>query len=148
MAKQIAPLTDLTIRNAKPGEKSLKMFDGGGLYLEVMPGGSKLWRMKYRQLNGKENRLSFGSYPEISLADAGAKRAAAHALLAAGTDPGRERDVAAASASHVAGNTVELLAREWHHTFVESWQPQTAENILHRMEVDIFPLLGRVPITD
>ncbi|MCE3604176.1 hypothetical protein LXA47_11230 [Massilia sp. P8910] len=68
--------------------------------------------------------------------------------MAAGTDPGRERDVAAASASHVAGNTVERLAREWHHTFVESWQPQTAENILHRLEVDIFPLLGRVPITD
>ncbi|MFB9243676.1 DUF4102 domain-containing protein [Massilia antarctica] len=129
MAKQIAPLTDLTIRNAKPGEKSLKRFDGGGLYLEVMPGGSKLWRMKYRQLNGKENRLSFGSYPEISLADARAKRAAARAHLAAGADPGRERDVAAASASHVAANTFERVAREWHHTFVESWQPQTAKNI-------------------
>lgn len=148
MPKIIAPLTDLAIRNARGLDKAYKLFDGGGLYLEVIPSGSKLWRMKYRQLNGKENRLSFGSYPETSLGEAREKRAEARKLLAAGGDPGRERDAAAASASHAAGYTFEFVANEWHRTFLETWQPQTAQNILHRMQKDIFPEIGRLPITD
>lgn len=148
MPKRIAPLTDLAIRNAKAMDKAYKLADGGGLYLEVKPTGSKLWCMKYRQLNGKENRLSFGGYPETSLGEARVKRTDARKLLAAGIDPSRERDAAAAAASHAAGLTFELVAREWHRTFLETWQPQTAENILHRMEMDVFPEIGRLPITD
>ena len=62
-------LSDKTCKAAKPKEKPYKLADGGGLYLEVMPNGSKCWRMKYRYL-GKEKRLAFGVYPVISLADA------------------------------------------------------------------------------
>ena len=148
MPKRIVPLSDLAIRNAKAQDKPYKISDGGGLYLEVTPTGGKLWRMKYRQLNGKENRLSFGSYPEISLAEARDKRLAARKLLAAGKDPGRERDAARALARQEAGNTFELVAREWHRTFVDTWQPQTAKNILHRLEMDVFPEIGRHPITE
>lgn len=57
-------LTDTACKNAKPAEKPYKRFDGGGLYLEVMPNGSKLWRLKYRYL-GKEKRISLGSYPHV-----------------------------------------------------------------------------------
>jgi hypothetical protein len=68
MPKLITPLTDIQLRNAKPAEKPYKLSDGGGLYIEVMPNGSKFWRIKVRQANGKESRLTFGSYPEVTLA--------------------------------------------------------------------------------
>ena len=60
------PLTDIAIRSAQPGNKSRKMFDGRGLYLEVAPRGSKYWRLKYR-FGGKEKRLSLGVYPVVPL---------------------------------------------------------------------------------
>lgn len=63
------PLSDVACRQAKPREKSYKMGDSGGLYLEITPKGSKLWRMKYRY-GGKEKRLALGQYPEVPLADA------------------------------------------------------------------------------
>ncbi|MCF6354309.1 MAG: Arm DNA-binding domain-containing protein [Candidatus Polarisedimenticolaceae bacterium] len=63
------PLSDTAIRNAKPSDKSKKMFDGGGLYLEVAPSGGKWWRLKYR-FDGKEKRLSLGVYPDVSLKNA------------------------------------------------------------------------------
>ena len=93
--------------------------------------------MKYRQLSGKENRLSFGSYPEVSLGDARLKRAEARALLAQEVDPGRARDEQARLARQAAGRTFEVVAREWHATFYDTWQPRTAANILHRLEMDV-----------
>lgn len=58
---------------AKPKEKAYKLADGAGLYLEVVPSGSRYWRMKYR-FNGKEKRMAFGVYPAVSLAQARALR--------------------------------------------------------------------------
>ena len=60
------PLSDTAIRNAKPSDKARKMFDGGGLYLEVAPSGGKWWWLKYR-FDGKEKRLSLEVYPDVSL---------------------------------------------------------------------------------
>ena len=60
------PLTAIAIQKAKIGDKTLRLFDGGGLYLELTPTGGKWWRLKYR-FDGKEKRLSLGVYPEISL---------------------------------------------------------------------------------
>jgi hypothetical protein len=74
------PLTDLTIKNAKPAAKTYKVSDGGSLYIEISPAGSKLWRMKYR-FDGKEKRLSFGKYPYVGLKDAREKREAARTQL-------------------------------------------------------------------
>jgi hypothetical protein len=70
MPKRVPPLTQLQIKNAKPREKPYKLADGGGLYLEVTQAGGKHWRMKYRQPNGKENKLHFGAFPAVSLLDA------------------------------------------------------------------------------
>jgi integrase len=86
------PLSDVAIRKARPADKPLRLFDGGGLYLEISPTGSKLWRWKYR-FAGKEKRLALGVYPETSLAEARASHAAARKLLNSGVDPGVQRKV-------------------------------------------------------
>jgi hypothetical protein len=69
MPKRIAPLTDTQLRSIKPAAKDIKLFDGGGLFLLVTTAGGKLWRFKYR-FGGREKLLTFGAYPQISLADA------------------------------------------------------------------------------
>ena len=61
------PLTDSAIRNAKPGAKPIRMFDGGGLDVAIAPSGGKWWRLKYR-FEGREKRLSLGVYPDVPLA--------------------------------------------------------------------------------
>ena len=81
------PLTTEAIENAKPGDKPIRRFDGGGLYLEVSRSGGKWWRLKYR-FGGKENRLSLGVYPGVSLSEAREQRDTLRALLADGIDPG------------------------------------------------------------
>ncbi|MEP0941665.1 MAG: integrase arm-type DNA-binding domain-containing protein [Rhizobiaceae bacterium] len=80
------PLTDTQIRSLKPSTKTAKIADGGGLYLQVNPSGSKLWRMAYR-FSGKQKTLAFGSYPAVTLATARRQRDDAKALVAVGTDP-------------------------------------------------------------
>ena len=80
------PLTNTKCNTKDLREKAYKLADGGGLYLEIMPNGSKYWRLKYRFV-GKEKRLALGVYPEISLAEAREKREAARKLLAQEIDP-------------------------------------------------------------
>ena len=84
------PLTDTAIRNAKPAEKAAKLSDGGGLFLLIQPGGTKLWRLAYR-FAGKQKLLAFGVYPTISLSTARAQRDAARKHLADGIDPAVQR---------------------------------------------------------
>lgn len=118
MAKRTVPLSDLELRNAKARATPYKLADSGGLYLEGMPSGSKMWRLKYRQLSGKENRRSFGAYPQVSLNEARVKRADARKLIADGIDPARASDADARRAKEAAGNTFEVIAREWHRTYL------------------------------
>ena len=106
------PLTDTTIRNAKPGGKSIKLFDERGLYLEITPPGGKLWRLKY-SFGGKEERLSFGTYPEVSLKTARDKRDDARRMLADGIDPSEARKAAKARALQMAEDSFEAIAMEW-----------------------------------
>ncbi len=76
------------VETAKPKDKTYKMADGGGLYLEVSAKGSKYWRMKYRRPSDKkEDRLAFGVWPTVTLAQARAKRDEAKKLLVQGIDP-------------------------------------------------------------
>jgi len=146
MPKRVPPLTQVQIRAARPKDRPYKLADGGGLYLEVMPTGGKLWRMKYRQQDGRENRLSFGAFPAVSLADARGKRDSARQLMALGIDPGRARDDQERQARMAAENTFEQVAREWHRTMLGQWQPKTASDILHRFELDVFPVIGQLPV--
>jgi integrase len=148
MPKIVTPLTDAQVKNAKPKDKPYKLADGGGLYLEVMPTGSKLWRMKFRQTNGNESRLAFGVYPEIGLAEARNRRAAARKQLAGGIDPAQAKRLHKAAKDNASANTFEAVAREWHANKLETWQTRTATNVLHRLEKDVFPLIGKYPIAD
>ncbi len=105
------PLSDTAIRNAKPGDKAKKMFDGGGLYLEIAPSGGKWWRLKYR-FDGKEKRLSLGVYPDVSLKNARARRDEARKLLANEIDPSENRKAQKAAKNERAANSFEVIARE------------------------------------
>ena len=90
MPKRPAPLTEQQVIQAEPENKSRKLFDGGGMYLDVMPTGKKVWRIKYRHEDGKENSLTFGRYPEVSLSLARCRRAVARQMLRDGLDPRTE----------------------------------------------------------
>ena len=84
------PLTDISCKSAKPSSKPRKLADTNGLYLEIMPNGSKYWRLKYR-FAGKEKRLAIGVYPEVSLSEAREKRAKARKLLTENIDPSQAK---------------------------------------------------------
>jgi len=141
------PLTDLTIRSAKPGPKALRLFDGAGLYLEVSPAGGKHWRWKYR-FGGKEKRLALGAYPLVSLAEARERCLRARRDLAAGIDPGAAKQAAKVSRAANVANTFEAVAREWHGTRKGEWSASYAEKVLRRLELDVFPWLGRRPVAE
>jgi integrase len=137
-------LTDPKCKNAKPKDKSYKLTDEKGLYLEVMPSGAKYWRMKYRY-GGKEKRLAFGVYPEIGLKESRTKRDEARKLLADGADPGETRK--AMKAAQVADvETFEVVAREWWMKNAPTWAENHSNRTLRRLERDIFPWLGNAPI--
>jgi len=135
------PLTDVTLRNAKPSDKPVRMFDGGGLYVEIAPSGGKLWRLKYR-FDGKEKRLSLGVYPDVSLKDARERRDAARKLLANDVDPGVTRRAQKAARVERSVNTFEVLCREWLDQRKGTVEPAQHVKTLARMENDVFPWLG------
>ncbi|HAT29995.1 MAG TPA: integrase [Janthinobacterium sp.] len=141
------PLTDTSVRSAKPAAKAVKLFDSSGMYLEVAPAGGKWWRLKYR-FGGKEKRLSLGVYPDVSLRDARARRDAARQLLADGVDPGANRKAQWASRQNRAANSFEVVAREWHAKYASTWADRHAATILRRFERDIFPWIGARPVAD
>lgn len=148
MPKLITPLTDAQIRNAKPKDKPYKLSDGGGLYVEVTPTGAKLWRMKVRQANGKESRLSFGQYPDVSLLAARTERAAAKKMQAGGIDPVQSKRIGKQQKRAAAVNTFEVIAREWHANKSETWKENTAKEAINRLQNDIFPAIGNRPIAE
>jgi len=139
------PLTDTAIRSAKPQTKAVKLFDGGGLYVEVNPAGGKWWRWKYR-FGGKEKRLSLGVYPDVSLKAAREKRDAARQQLAAGIDPGQARR--AEKLAQAGAESFEAIAREWHAKFSPGWVASHGDRILKRLEKDLFPWIGKRPIAE
>lgn len=141
------PLSDTAIRNAKPSTKPVRMFDGGGLYLEISPAGGRLWRLKYRY-EGKEKRLACGTYPETSLKEARERRDEARKQLAQGIDPGEHRKAQKAARQDRAGNSFEVIAREWFAKNRDTWAPSHAEKIIARLENDVFPWLGGKAIAE
>ena len=143
------PLTAPAVSNAAPAPKSYRLADGGGMYLEVMPNGSKYWRLKYR-FAGKEKRLALGVYPKMSLAEARKERDKAKAFLKDGNDPAEEMSKKALKAANMtsAENSLEAVAREWFGMRTHIWVPGHAADVKRRLEVNIFPDLGRRPIAE
>ena len=141
------PLSDVQIRSLKPIARMKRHSDAKGLYLEVSPQGGKWWRLKYR-FEGREKRISLGTYPEVSLRDARSKCEDARRLLAAGVDPSVERKAKRVARASAAKNTFEMTSREWIASRSKNWVPAHAERVTRLFERDLFPRLGKRPIAE
>ncbi len=140
-------LSDANIRSQQPGPKPFKKADGGGLFILIMPNGKKFWRLTYRY-GGKQKLLSGGEYPVIKLAEARKWRDEARAHLFAGRDPSEVRQAEVKARAAESANAFEIVAREWLHTRSCVWSERYARITTTRLEQDIFPDLGKVPIAD
>lgn len=145
-------LTDVKIRQTKPSDKPIKLTDSNGLYLEVKPTGSKLWRYRYRLPDGsgklKENVFAIGEYPALSLSDARAERDAARELVKSGRHPAHVRQAAKASQIKQNANTLEAIGREWLEKKQPQWKPYTYKQASYALEKNVFPSFGSLPIRD
>lgn len=139
------PLTDKVCKNAQPQEKPYKKADSAGLYLHVMPNGSKYWRLKYRYL-GKEKLLALGVYGQMSLAEARDARDKAQKLVKAGQDPAQLKRQEKLQRAQDAENSFEAVTREWHGKRLDTWSKNYGVEVLHRMETDVFPHIGFRPV--
>ena len=142
-------LTDVSIRNAKPRDKAYKLYDEGGLFIQVTPTGGKWWRLKYR-FNGKEKLLSLGTYPEVSLSGARSRRDDARKLLAQDppVDPSANRKAAKVAREKLVTNSFEAIAREWVASHMADKSETHRKRTLRRLELFLFPWLGNHPIAD
>ena len=140
-------LSDTKIKTIKPTDKPFKLADERGLFLLVRPTGGKLWRLKYR-INGKEKLLSFGTYPEVSLADAREKRDQARKVIAGGGDPSEILKATKAGKNESAANSFEVITRIWIKNYSANLSKATSEKNLRLFERDIFPWIGAKPIAD
>lgn len=139
------PLTDVQIRTAKPDSKPQKLTDGNGLYLEVRPTGTKLWRYRYR-IAGKENVYALGEYPTVGLAAAREARQDARKLVKQGIHPSHARHRTKAARISENADTFEAVAKEWMEKTMPSWTPYYQRQVVSMLEANVFPHIGRLPI--
>ncbi|SFF19524.1 Integrase [Nitrosomonas sp. Nm166] len=123
------------------------MADGGGMYIEITPNGSKYWRMAYRFAD-KQKTLALGVYPEITLADARRRRDEARKLLTNGADPGAIKKTQKRQAKIAAANSFELIAREFHKLKAPMWSASHSTDWIKTLEREIFPQFGDMPISE
>ena len=137
-------LTDAKCKAAKPADKPFKLFDGGGLFLFVAPGGLRSWRMAYRY-QGKQKTIAFGPYPEVSLAEARKQRDAVKSSLRDAVDPMEQRRAARAGKS--GGMTLaEATIRYWEGR--KDVSPSYQSNAIRGIEKHLFPFIGKKPLAD
>ncbi|MEP7328157.1 MAG: integrase arm-type DNA-binding domain-containing protein [Betaproteobacteria bacterium] len=139
------PLSATAIRNAKSDGTVQRLWDAQGLYLEISPAGGRWWRLKYR-FEGKEKRLSLGTFPDTSLADARANRDAARKLLAKGIDPSQHRKAEKRATVLRDANSFAAVALEWHGKQAGTWKAKHADDVLRRIESNLIPEIGSRPI--
>ncbi|TDR27844.1 tyrosine-type recombinase/integrase [Hydromonas duriensis] len=140
-------LNDTAIKNAKPSDKTVKLTDGGGLSLFIEPNGSKRWRYRYKY-NGKEQMLSLGIYPAVSLKEARIARDKARELLDQGTNPSTERRQQKQNAIIAQTNTFKAVALLWFERWQKGRDSTYADRAMRQLEKDIFPSIGHKPIND
>lgn len=139
-------LSDMQCRTAKSRIKPYKLFDSEGLYLHVMPSGSKYWRLKYR-LFDKEKVLALGVYPEVSLSEARNKRDDARSNVREGLDPSLVRLERQQMAAFAQAQTFKKMALEWHKQQIGHWSERHAQTVLYRLEKYILPEIGDYPLS-
>ena len=143
----LVPLTNIKVKNFKPLGRTQRIFDGRGLYLEVSPRGGKWWRLKYR-FNGKDKRISLGTYPDVSLKDARDQRDDMRRLIVKGVDPSENRKALKATKMENAANSFEVIVREWISQNSPEWSDSNRVKLIRLFERDLYPLLGKRPIAD
>lgn len=139
------PLTEIKIKSIKTSGKIERFHDTGGLYLELSTAGGKYWRWKYR-VDGKEKRLTFGAWPEVSLRDARDKRDACRRALKEGADPGAEKKQAKAVQA-ARGTSFRSVAEEWVANQRNVWSETHAKTVEERLEANVYPFIGDLPIS-
>ncbi|WP_233962115.1 tyrosine-type recombinase/integrase [Pectobacterium versatile] len=137
-------LTDIKVRTAKPADKQYKLTDGNGMHLLIHPNGSKYWRLQYR-FGGKQKMLALGVYPDVSLADARARRDEARKLLANGSDPGDKKKSDKIEQSEAL--TFREVAIEWHATN-KKWSEEHSRRVLKSLEDNLFSAIGKRSIAE
>ncbi len=145
--RPIHRLSRAQIEATLPGDKPRRIYDGRGMYLEIMPNGSRWWRFKYRYAE-KEKRVSLGVYPEISIDVARERLDKARKLLYEGIDPCAHRQQMKAVALLGSGSSFETIANEWFAINLPRWVEGHSSKIKARLENDVFPWLGKRPIPD
>ena len=143
MATATGKLTAVQVKTAPPG----KHFDGGGLFLDVKPNGSRYWRMKYRH-GGKERLLAFGVFPEVTLSEARRRRDDARTAIRDGADPATVKRERTQAAKVAAANSFEAIAREWLETQRKSLAASTFRKAEWTLLEQVCPWLGARPISE
>ena len=141
------PLTETTIKNAKPKEKDYRLADEKGLFVLVTTAGGKLWRLKYR-FGGKQKLLALGKYPEISLAEARERRDEARKQLAHDIDPGEARKEKRAALLAATVNTFQAVSTEWFGQWAADKAESHSRTVKGRLENFVFPLIGTRPVAE
>ncbi len=148
MARLTTPLSDTQLKNAKPKEKKYKLSDGGGLFMQINPNGSKLWRLSYR-INGKAKEYAIGTYPNISLSDARITRDKQKSLVANGIDINAKKKEDKRIAEEKKSkeiNTFKKVAEEWALEYRNEVEELTFTKQFARIENHVYPRLGEKPI--
>lgn len=141
-------LTDTFVKNVKHTGASAgdKHTDGGGMYL-LVNGAGRYWRMNYR-FAGKRKTLALGTYPEVSLSKARARREKAREQLADGVDPSAAKREEKAEQAAASVNTFKAVALEWHAMKEKGCAANTSKKRLTQLENHIFPAIGSRPVAD
>ena len=141
------PLSDAAIRSLKPKSTPYKRADAYGLFLQVSPTGSKLWRLKYR-FNGKEKLLALGAYPAVSLKEARARCERAREELAHGIDPSEAKKTRKTAETLAVATTFQFVSGLWFQRVEPDLVPAYAVKVWRSLELDVFPAIGARPIAE
>ncbi|POP54252.1 tyrosine-type recombinase/integrase [Zhongshania marina] len=141
------PLTDTAAKQAKPKDKTYRLSDEKGMYLEVTPKGQKYWRMKYR-IGKQEKRLSIGVYPTTSLKKARQIREQARQQLLDGIDPSALKQAKKLASESASESSFKVVALEWFSKQKPTWSENHWTKVERMMTKDLFPYLGTRPLKE
>jgi len=149
MPKITKPLTNTEVERSKPKAKEYTLTDGYGLFLLVLPTGVKSWRFNYiRPLTKKRTKVSLGTYPALSLAQARSIREEYRSLLAQGIDPQEHKEQEQKAAIEHIENSLLSVANRWKAKKVQKVEAETLKKDWRRMEIYLFPFIGDMPINE
>jgi integrase len=140
------------LRNAKPQDTRYRIQVGGNTYLEIMPTGKKVWRMRYLKPEDKKPAIyTIGVYPEISLVSARELAQKAKQLVTDGVSPAEHRKTEQADSKikrDIDNVSFEAVTRQWHGERLSAgkWKGNHAAKIIKSFENDVFPMIGQYPI--